>query len=188
MIQAGDMKKGTRVEIDGEPYSVVDLSRRTPSARGASTLITAKLRNLRSSQLITKGFKASDKLKVPDFEIRNSLYLYSEGEDVHHFMDEATFEQFTMGREEIESELGFIRPNDSVRAQVFEGRCIAIEIDHTVTLEVIECDPGVKGDTVTNVTKTARMETGVEIQVPLFIEQGDLLVIDTREARYVKRA
>lgn len=187
-MQAGDLKKGTRIEMDGDPYSVVSLSRRTPSARGASTLISAKLRNLRTKQLREKQWKAGDKLKEPDFEIRNSLFLYSEGEDLHHFMDEESYEQFSLPRDAIEAELDFMKPNDSVRAMMFEGQCIGIEIDHTVVLEITRCDPGIKGDTVNNVTKPATLETGVEIQVPLFVNEGDKVIVDTRESRYVKRA
>lgn len=188
MATAGDMKKGFRVEIDGDPYVVTDMSRRTPSARGAATIVSVKLRNLRTKQLLQKSFKASDRIKEPDFEIRNSQYLYAEGMDVHHFMDEETYEQFSLNRDAIEYELGFILPENSVRAMVFEGACIGIEIDNTVELSVKDCDPGVKGDTVTNVTKSAILETGVEIQVPLFIERGQRIVVDTRDARYIRRA
>lgn len=188
MITANDAKKGTRVEIGGDPYTVVDMGKRSPSARGASSLVDLKLRNLRTKQLLSRTFKASDKLKQPDFEIRSAQYLYAEGMDTHHFMDLDTYEQFPLTTEQIEVELGYILPNDEVRAMVFEGQCIGIEIDNTVTLEITDCDPGVKGDTVTNVTKPATLETGLEIQVPLFIERGQKIVVDTREARYIRRA
>ncbi len=187
-MQAGDLKKNTRIELDGEPYAVVDLSRRTPSARGASTLITAKVRNLRTKQLLTKTFKASERLKQPDFEFRNCLFLYSEGADTHHFMDEESYEQFTLPRATIDYELGFILPDTSVRGMFFEGACIGIDIEHTVELQVVRCDPGIKGDTVNNVTKPAELETGLEIQVPLFIDEGQRVVVDTRDARYIRRA
>lgn len=188
MPQAGELKKGTRIEVDGNPFAVVKLSRRTPSARGAATLITAKLRNLRTKQLLERTWKADERLPNPDFEIRNAQYLYAEGVEVHHFMDEESYEQFALEREMIEEELGYIMPEDSVRALFFNGEVIGIEIDNTMELQIEDCDPGVKGDTVNNVTKTARLQTGLEIQVPLFIEPGEMIVVDTREARYIRRA
>ena len=188
MATANDFKKGTRVEIDGAPFVVVDQSRRSPSARGASTLITAKLRNLQTGQLLTKTYKASERFKEPDFEYRNCQYLYDEGGSVYHFMDCDTYEQFRLDGEEIEAERGFLLPNDTVRAMFFEGRCIGIEVDNTATLEVSECEPAVKGDTVNNITKAATLETGLVVQVPLFVSEGDKVIVDTRDGRYIKRA
>ena len=188
MASAGDLKKGVRVELDGDPYTVVGVTRRTPSARGAATVVTAKLRNLRTKQLLNRSWKAGERLKEPDFEIRDAQYLYGEGEQLHHFMDNETYEQFVLSRESLDYELGFILPNDTVRALFFDGDCIGVEIDNTVELEIRDCDPGLKGDTVNNVTKTAHLETGLEIQVPLFIGPGERIVVDTRDARYIRRA
>jgi len=187
MPQAGDLKKGSRIEHEGHPFSVVKLSRRTPSARGAATLITAKLRNLRTKQLLERTWKADERLPEPDFAFRTARYLYAEGEDIHHFMDEETYEQWALARDMIEYELGYIGPDDCVRALFFNGECIGLEIEGTMNLVVAHCDPGVKGDTVNNVTKTARLATGLEIQVPLFINQGESIVVDTREKRYIRR-
>jgi elongation factor P len=187
MATTSDFKRGMRIEMDGDPWMVLDYSTQTPSARGSATLVKAKLRNIRTKQLVDRTFKAGERVKIPDFENRNVQYLYDDG-DAYYFMDEETYEQFPMMGEDIEYELGFLRPNDSVKAQLFEGRCIGLELPHTVVLEVADCDPGVKGDTVSAVTKPARMETGLEIQVPLFVEAGDKLVVDTRDARYVRRA
>ena len=103
-------------------------------------------------------------------------------------MDDETFEQFGVARDLITYELGFVLPNDKVRVVFFEGRVIGIEVPNTVELEVVETEPAVKGDTVSAVTKAATLETGLEVQVPLFVSQGDRLVIDTRDARYVRRA
>jgi len=103
-------------------------------------------------------------------------------------MDNENYEQFPLKKDDIADELGFIRANDNVRAVFFDGQCIGIEVPNTVELEVKDCDPGVKGDTVTNVTKAATLETGLEIQVPLFVNSGDKLVVDTRDARYIRRA
>jgi len=186
-MQAGDLKNGTRVELDGDPCVVLDVARRSPSARGAATLINARFRNLRTRQQVTRSFKATDSLKQPDFEVRMWTFLYSEGADLHHFMDQDNYEQHALPREMIDYELGFLLPDSTVRAQIFNGECIGIELENTVVLEIVECDPGVKGDTVTNTTKSARLETGLSIQVPLFVEQGDRVQVDTRDARYLRR-
>ena len=188
MATTSDLKKGMRIELEGDPYVVVEYSTQSPSARGAATLIKTKLRNLRSKQLISKTFKAGERLKEPDFEIRPSQYLYDEGGETFYFMDDENYEQYPVAKESIEYELGFIRPNDPVRAVLFEGEVIGIEVPNTVVLEVAECEPAVKGDTVSNVTKAATLETGLEVQVPMFISPGDKLVVDTRDARYVRRA
>ncbi len=188
MITANDLKKGLRVELDGDPYAVVDMGKRSPSARGASSLVDLKLRNLRTKQLLSRTYKASERLKEPDFEIRNAQYLYAEGVETHHFMDMESYDQFTLSVDQIQAELGYMLPNDEVRTMIFEEQCIGIEIDNTVELVITECDPGVRGDTVTNVTKNATLETGLEIQVPLFLERGQKIVVDTRDARYVRRA
>jgi elongation factor P len=188
MPSTSELKRGTRVEIDGQPWVVVEIATQTPSARGVATLIKVKLRNLKTKQLLSRTFKAGERLKDPDFEIRACQYLYDEGTESAIFMDEATFEQHSLLRENIELELGFIRPGDSVRACFFEGECIGIEVQPTVVLEVVECENAVRGDTATHVTKAAKLETGLEVQVPLFVEVGDKLVVDTRDSRYVRRA
>ncbi|MFH2009612.1 MAG: elongation factor P [bacterium] len=188
MPTTSEFKKGMRIELDGEPFQIVETATQTPSARGAATLVKTKLRNLRTKQLVSKTFKAGERFNDPDFEIRPVQYLYDERGETYFFMDEENYEQYAVPREEIAYELGFILPNDSVRAVFFEGRVIGIEVSNTVELEVVETEPAVKGDTVNAVTKAATLETGLEVQVPMFVSQGDRLVIDTREGRYVRRA
>ena len=188
MASTTEIKRGMRIELDGEPYLVVDLSTQSPSARGAATLVKTRLRNLKTKQMRAETFKAGDRVKLPDFEIRACQYLYDEGGETYYFMDSENYEQHPVVREMIEYELGFLLPNAEVRAVFFEGQCIGIEVPPTVELRVTECEPGVRGDTATHATKAATLETGLEVQVPLFVEEGQLLVIDTREARYVRRA
>jgi elongation factor P len=188
MASTTELKRGLRIELEGDPYVVVELHTQSPSARGAATLVKTKLRNLRSKQLVSRTFKAGERFKLPDFEIRPCQYLYDEGGETYHFMDEESYEQHPVQREMIDYELGFLLPNASVRAMFFDGQCIGIEVPATVELAVTDCDPGHRGDTATHTTKAARLETGLEVQVPLFVNAGDRLVIDTREARYVRRA
>jgi elongation factor P len=187
MPTAGDCKKGTRIAFEGDPYQVVEYSVQTPSARGAATLVKVKLRNLRTKQLLAKTFKSTERLEQPDFEIRACHYLYDADAETCCFMDDETYEQYLVPRSDVEVELGYIRANDPVRAMFFQSNCIGIEVAQTVTLKVVECEPSVRGDTVTAVTKAAKLETGLEVQVPNFVGEGDTLVIDTRDGRYVRR-
>ncbi|MFC1609648.1 elongation factor P [Myxococcota bacterium] len=188
MISTNDFKRGLRIEIDDEPYVVVDVGTQSPSARSANTLVKTKVRNLKTGQLLDRAFKAGERVREPDFEIRTVQYLYDEDGEMFFFMDQETYDQFPLSRAVITDQLDYIRPNDEVRALFFNSECIGIEVPPTVVLEVSETDPGVKGDTVTNVSKPAILETGVEVQVPLFVSPGDKIVVDTREARYVRRA
>jgi len=159
-----ELRRGIRIELEGDPYLVVEISTQTPSARGATTLVKTKLRNLKTKQLSSRTFKAGERFKVPDFEIRACQYLYDEGGTTFYFMDETTYEQHPIQRESIEHELGYLLPNATVRAYFFEGQCIAIEVQPTVVLEVVECEPGFRGDTATHTTKPARLETGLEVR------------------------
>lgn len=188
MISTAEFKKGVRIELDGEPYAIVECATQSPSARSSNTLVRVKLRNLKTGQLLDRPFKAGERVKTPDFEIRTVQYLYDENGEMYYFMDEESYEQFPLARDGIEEQLGYMRTNDRVRALFFNGECIGIEVPPTVVLKVAKTEPGVKGDTVTNVTKAAILETGAEVHVPLFVEEGDRIVVDTREARYVRRA
>ena len=127
-------------------------------------------------------------MREPDFEIRPCQYLYNEMGETYYFMDQESYEQFALNGEDIAYELGFIKENDEVRALIHDGNCIGIEVPSTVIIEVVECELAVRGDTANKVTKAAKMETGLTVQVPLFIEQGQKIVVDTRESRYLRRA
>jgi elongation factor P len=188
MYSTSDFKKGLRIEIDGEPYAIVETSMHSAAGRGGNTQVKTRIRNIRTGQLVERVFKSGDRVKIPDFEIRDAQYLYAEGDETYYFMDQETYEQFPLKRDDIEYELGFVKPDDIVKALVFNGQCIGIELPHTVELTVAETDPGVRGDTVTATTKPATLETGLVVQVPLFVEVGQKLVVDTRDARYVRRA
>jgi elongation factor P len=188
MYSTADFKKGLRIEIDGEPYAIVETSMHSAAGRGGNTQVKTRIRNIRTGQLVERVFKSGDRVKIPDFEIRDAQYLYAEGDETYYFMDQETYEQFPLKRDDIEYELGFVKPDDIVKALVFNGQCIGIELPHTVELTVAETDPGVRGDTVTATTKPATLETGLVVQVPLFVEVGQKLVVDTRDARYVRRA
>lgn len=183
-----DLKKGSLLLLDGDPFTVLETTVQTPSARGGATLVKLKAKNIRTKQILQKTFKAEDRVEVPNFEIVPCQYLYNENKEIFIFMNKETFEQFTMSGDEIAYELQFILENDDVQVLLHDGNPIGLQIPNSVTLRVVECEPAVKGDTVTAATKRAKLETGLEVQVPLFIEQDTMLVIDTRDARYIKRA
>ena len=188
MPTTADFKRGLRVELEGEPYVIVEYNTQSASARGGNTLVRAKLRNIKSGQLVERSFKSGERVKSPDFEIRTAQYLYEEGGETFYFMDNETYEQFPLKRGDLEEELLYLRPNDEVRALIFNGACIGIELPQTLVMEVVETEPGVRGDTVNAVTKPATLETGLIVQVPLFVDRGEKIVVDTRDARYVRRA
>jgi elongation factor P len=188
MISTHEFKRGTRLELDGDPRVIVDMTTQTTAGRGSQTLVRCKLKNLKTGQILDRTFSGGDRVKAPDFEIRPAEYLYDEGGETYYFMDNSSYEQFPLKRKDLEYELGFLRPNDEVRALIFNGACIGIELPQTVDLEVAWAEPGVRGDTVNNALKLCRLETGLELKVPLFVEAGQRIVVDTREARYVRRA
>lgn len=183
-----DLKKGSLLLLDGDPFSVLETTVQTPSARGGATLVKIKAKNLRTKQILQKTYKAEDRVDVPNFEIVPCQYLYNENKENYIFMNNESYEQFTIPADMIEYELQFIRENDEVQVLLHDSNPIGIQIPNSVTLRVVECEPAIKGDTVTAATKRAKLETGLEVQVPLFISQDTLLVIDTRDARYIKRA
>lgn len=188
MATSLDLKKGMRILLDGDPFTVVETSTQTPSARGSATLIKTKVKNIKTGQLVQKTFKAGERVVEPNFEIVNCQYLYHENQETYVFMHTETYEQISIPREDIEEQLGYIRENDEVRVLLHDDKPIGIEVPNTVILEVTDCEPAVKGDTVTSVTKAATLETGLEIQVPLFVDVGTKIAIDTRDGRYIKRA
>jgi len=188
MPQAIDLKKGGLILLDGDPYTIVDKTVQTPTARGGATYVKIKAKNIRTKQLRQESFKAPDRVDEPNFEVQPCQYLYNENGENYIFMNNDTYEQFMLQKEAIEYELQFIKENDDCRVMLHDGEPIGIQIPDTVTLKVVECEPAIKGDTVTAATKKARLETGLEVAVPLFIEQDTVLVIDTKEGRYLKRA
>ena len=188
MISTGDFKRGLRVQIDGDPYVILDVHVQTPSARGASSLSKIKVRNLKTGQVFDKTFRGGDKLDEPNVELRPVQFLYRD-DDGFHFMDSQSYEQFALGDDEIADAGGYRKEGLSgIRSVLFNERVISVELPNTVVLEVIDTAPAVKGVTAQAQTKPATLETGLVIQVPSYLESGESVVVDTREARFVSRA
>jgi len=186
MPSTSEFKRGTRFLHDDNPMQVTDVAYQTPSARGANTLVKVKARDLISGQLKSFTFRAGEHLGDPDIETRRVQYLYSDG-DMYHFMDVETYEQFALTPDNLGGAGDYLVEELRVKLMFFNGNPISLDLPKAMDMTIVECDPGLKGDTVTNVTKSATVETGLEIQVPLFINQGDMVRVDTSDGRYVER-
>jgi elongation factor P len=187
MLTANEFKRGLRIEIDGDPYLVMDVHVQSPSARGASTLVKAKVRNLRSGNVFDRTFKASDKVTEAALELRPVQFLYSDG-DGYHFMDTESYEQFMLTAEALGDDAGYlIEGLAGIRSMVFKGSVMNIQLPQSVVLKIRETDPAVKGATAQAQTKPATLETGLVIQVPAYLETGDVVQVDTSEGRFMAR-
>ena len=184
MYSTSDIRKGLRIEISGEPFSIIDFLHVKPGKGGA--FIRTKLKNLKTGSVIDKTFRSGEKLKKADLEEKEMQYLYNDGEN-YHFMDNETYEQFSLPEDKIEYEKNFLKENTNVKVLFFKGDAISIELPTFVELEVTHTEPGLKGDTASSASKPATLETDYTLNVPLFINIGDILKIDTRTGEYVER-
>jgi elongation factor P len=185
MISVNDFRTGLTVEVDNAIWQVIDFQHVKPG-KGAA-FVRSKLRNLRTGAIQEKTFRAGEKVEKAHIETRNMQYLYSSG-SAHTFMDNSTFEQMELPTARIEHELNFLKENMNVKIMMYEGETLGVELPNTVELTVTETEPGLKGDTQSGGSKSATLETGYTLQVPLFINEGDVLVVDTRSGEYVSRA
>jgi elongation factor P len=184
MIDSGEMRKGLTIELDGKLYQVMSYQH-IKIGRG-SAVVKMKLRDIVGGHTIERTFQASEKFNRARLESRIMQYLYNDG-DAYYFMDEKTFEQIPISSEQLGDALDYLKENDSVEVSSYKGKIIGVELPITVELEVTETGPGFKGDTATAGNKPAKLETGITIQVPLFINNGDVIKVDTRTGQYLER-
>lgn len=185
MISVNDFKTGLTIEVDGGIWRVLDFQHVKPG-KGAA-FVRSKLRNLRTGAIQEKTFRGGEKVAKAMIENRKMQYLYASGSD-HVFMDNNTYDQVELPGERLEHELKFLKENMNVALMMYNGETIGVELPKSVELKVIETEPGIKGDTATGATKSATLETGLQVQVPLFINQDDVLIISTTDGSYVSRA
>ena len=185
MITAGDFRKGLTFEINGEPHVVLDFQHVKPG-KGAA-FVRTKYRNIISGATREEAFNPNDKFNLAHIETKTMQYLYNDGE-LYYLMDEKTYEQVPLGKEAVEDAIKWIRENDEVTIKFFQGKAFQVDAPNFVDLVIIETEPGIKGDTATNVTKSATVETGTVVQVPIFIEEGEKIQIDTRSGEYLGRS
>ena len=185
MITAGDFRNGVTVEIDGKICVIVEFQHVKPG-KGAA-FVRTMYRNIITGAVLETAFKPEDKFKKAHIERKNMQYLYNDGE-FYVFMDNETFDQINIGADIAADSMKFVKENENVIISSYQGSPFAIEPPTSVVLQIIECEPGVKGNTATGATKTATVETGATVRVPLFIEQDELIKIDTRTGEYLSRA
>jgi len=184
MISVNDFKNGLTIELENNIWQVIEFQHVKPG-KGAA-FVRSKLRNLRNGNIQEKTFRAGEKVNRAHIENKTMQYLYASG-DTHAFMDTSTYEQIEMQTSQIEHELKFIKENMEVSIIMYEGEIIGVDLPNNVSLEVTETEPGLKGDTVSGGSKAATLETGLVVQVPLFINQGETVVISTSDEKYVSR-
>lgn len=184
MVSAGDFKNGLTVEIEGNIYQILDFQHVKPG-KGAA-FVRTKLKNIINGGVVEKTFRPTEKFETAHIDRKDMQYLYSDG-DLYNFMDMETFDQLAVNADVVGDSLKFVKENDTVKVISHEGNVFAIEPPITVELRVTETEPGVKGDTATGATKPAIVETGAQIMVPLFVNQDDVLKIDTRTGEYLSR-
>ncbi len=184
MISSNDCKKGIAIKIDGELFVVVDFQHVKPGKGGA--FVRLKLKSVKKGTVIDRTFRSGEKVEDITIEDKTMQYLYSEGDSLV-FMDTESYEQESIGKELVGDILNYIKEGDNVHISTYEDKPISIEPPTFVNLKVTYAEPGIKGDTAGNVTKPVKVETGAQINVPLFVNEGDTIKIDTRKGEYVER-
>ena len=185
MVTAGDFRNGVTFEMDGNVYSIIEFQHIKPG-KGAA-FVRTKIRNVISGAVTEKTFNPNDKYPTAFIERKDMEYLYNDG-DLYYFMDSETYEQLPISPNVLGDNFRFVKENMVCKVLSYKGNVFGIEPPNFVELQVTETEPGVKGDTATNVTKPATLETGAEIKVPIFINEGEMIRVDTRTGEYMERA
>lgn len=184
-VSTNEMKSGTKVLMDGDPYSVIENDYHKPGKGQATN--TIKIRNLKNGRVLSRTLKSGDTLEVADIEEVDMQYLYNDGE-FWHFMNPTSFEQIQAGKVAVEEAAKWLKGEEDCRVLLFNGLPLAVTPPNTVTLLITETDPGLRGDTSGGGGKPATLETGAVVRVPLFVQQGELVKVDTRTGEYMSRA
>ena len=184
MIDVNDLRKGVTFEFDGNLYKVLEYSHHKPG-RGNAT-IRVKARNMRSGGTIEKTFQSGDRVQEANLEYHTAQYLYNDGE-IYYFMDQETFEQYPIKADVLGEYAGFLKEEMPVKLTFYGSEALDIELPTTVDLKIISAEVSVRGDTATGVTKNVTVETGMQVQVPNFVNEGDIIRVDTRSGAYVTR-
>jgi elongation factor P len=184
-VNTNQFKNGMHIALDGDVWRIVEFQHVKPGKGGA--FVRTKLKALDSGAVVDKTFRAGEKFERVRTETKNMQFLYDAGDEVV-FMDQDTYEQTSLPHATVEDALEFMLPSSSVQMLLVDGKPSGVQLPSSVELTVSQTDPGVKGDTVTNVTKPATLETGAVVQVPMFVNTGDRIKVDPREKRYISRA
>ena len=184
MITAGDFKKGITVEWDGGVWTIVDFQHVKPG-KGAA-FVRTKIKNVMTGAVVERSFNPTDKMPKAIIETKEMQYVYNDGE-LYYFMDTETYEQIPLNKDQVEDAIPYVKEGTNVTVRFFKGQAFSVEAPNFVTLEVTDTEPGFKGDTATGANKPATVETGAQVYVPLFVNEGDVIKIDTRTGEYLSR-
>lgn len=184
VIDTSEFRKGMKIEVDGDPYEIVEFQHVKPGK--GSAFVRTTIRNLISGRVLQPTFKSGDKVGKPDIEEKEMQYLYVQGGD-YYFMDTRSFEQTFLSETELGEAKNYLKEQINASILFYNGKAIGVSLPNSVDLKVTKCDPGVRGDTVSGALKPATLETGYVVNVPLFINEGDVLKIDTRDGKYLTR-
>ena len=184
MYSTTDFRKGLKIEIDGTPFEIIEFQHFKPGKGGA--MVRTKLRNILNGRVLDNTFRSGEKVDRPNLESRDMQFLYHEGEQLV-FMDMTTYDQMHMDAEATDGKANYLKDGQECRVLLYNEKPLDIEIPASLVLEVTETEPGAKGDTVSNVTKPAKLETGIVVQVPIFVNEGDRIKVDTRTKEYLGR-
>jgi elongation factor P len=188
LIGANELKKKMLIEIEGQPYNVLDVFFATPTARGASTMVRTRLKNLLNGAVQEKSFRTSEKFAEPDVELASVSFLYNDG-DGFHFMDQATYEQFTISDEGVGDDRYYLKEGLILEIFKYNGRAVSMQLPQYVELAIASTEPGLRGDTAAGgATKVAKLETGLEVRVPLFMKDGEVVRVNTQNGEVAGRA
>ena len=185
MINASDFRKGVTIEIDNNVFVIVDFLHVKPG-KGAA-FVRTKIKNVITGAVLERTFNPTDKMPRAIIETKDMQYLYNDGE-LYHFMDNENFEQIPLTQDQVEEALPFLTENMNVEIKFFKGKPFSVQPPNFVVLQIVETEPGFKGDTATNTMKPAKLETGYTVSVPLFINSGERIRVDTRTGEYMERA
>jgi elongation factor P len=184
-VSTNQFRNGMHIEVDGDVWRIVEFQHVKPGKGGA--FVRTKLKALESGAVVDRTFRAGEKFSRIHTEVKSVQFLYDDGSEAH-FMDEQSFEQFGLPHADVADALAYLAPSSSVQMLAVDGRPAGLQLPSSVELTVTETEPAVRGDTVTNVTKPATLETGAVVQVPLFVDRGERVKVDPREGRYISRA
>jgi elongation factor P len=182
-VSTAEFKKGLKIQFDGEPYSIVDFQHVKPGKGGA--FVRTKLKHMRLGRVIDNTFRAGEKVELVDFDEKRMQFLYRD--DRYHFMDLETYDQISLSREEVGDASDFLKENTEVEILFIDQSPVTVELPNFIELQIAKTDPGIRGDTATGGSKPATLETGAVIQVPLFVNEGDVVKVDTRSGEYLGR-
>jgi len=184
MYSTADFRTGLKIELDGKPFTIIEFLHVKPGKGGA--FVRTKLKNMITGQVLEKTFRAGEKVVPPNIQEKEMQYLYQD-KDEFCFMDTETFDQVFLTVEQLKENRPFLKENTNVKVLIYNDRIMGIELPNFVDLKIVQTDPGIKGNTVTGGSKPATLESGAVIQVPLFVNIGDIIRVDTRSKEYIER-